>query len=118
MQLREKDLPDNELLELARFLREITTEFGAHLLINRRVDICRSVAADGVQLGIDGISIVEARRALDERQLIGYSAHSVAEACAAEVAGAHFVTFGPVYATPSKAGYGEPVGVDLLREAC
>lgn len=118
VQLREKGLPDDELLELARSLRRITDEFGALLLINRRVDICRAVRADGVHLGADGMSIADARRLLHERQLIGYSAHSVAEACAAEAAGASFVTFGPVFATPSKALFGEPVGLDLLTETC
>jgi thiamine-phosphate pyrophosphorylase len=118
VQLREKDLSDDELLELARSLRRITDEYGALLLINRRVDICRAAHADGVHLGDDGMTIAEARRLLHERQLIGYSAHSVDQACAAEAAGASFVTFGPVYATPSKAVYGEPVGLDRLKETC
>ena len=118
VQLREKDLPDGELLELARSLRRITDEFDARLLINRRLDICRAVNADGVHLGADGMSIADARRLLNEHTLIGYSAHNIEEACAAEAAGASYVTFGPVYATPSKASYGAPLGVELLREAC
>ncbi|NVN89969.1 MAG: thiamine phosphate synthase [Desulfuromonadales bacterium] len=118
VQLREKDLPDNELLALAEILRTVTHEFGARLLINSRLDICRAVGADGVQLGIEGISVAEARRSLGEGMLIGYSAHSVAEACSAESAGADFVTFSPIFHTPSKAAYGEPVGLERLREAC
>jgi thiamine-phosphate pyrophosphorylase len=50
--------------------------------------------------------------------LIGCSTHSLEEIAAAETAGADFVTFGPVYATPSKAAFGPPVGVDALRRAC
>ena len=118
VQLREKDLPDDELLELAGNLRRLTRESGAHLLINSRIDICRAVGADGVQLGVSGISVDEARRALGDRLLIGYSAHSLAEACSAQSAGADFVTFSPVFHTPSKAAHGEPVGLDRLREAC
>jgi len=71
-----------------------------------------------VHLGIDGISVSEARRALGKQLLIGYSAHSVTEARSAEASGADFVTFSPVFHTPSKAAYGEPVGLDRLREAC
>lgn len=118
IQLREKDLADDALYDLAVSLRSLTREFGAHLLINRRIDICRAVGADGVQLGIEGISVNEARRELGPQLLVGYSAHSVADACSAETAGADFVTFSPVFHTPSKAAYGEPVGLDRLREAC
>ena len=118
VQLREKDLADDELYDLALGLRSLTREFGARLLINKRTDICRAVGADGVQLGIEGISVAEARRELGRQMLIGYSAHSVPEACSAEEAGADFVTFSPVFHTPSKAAHGEPVGLDKLREAC
>jgi thiamine-phosphate pyrophosphorylase len=118
VQLREKDLADKELYELARELRRLTAGYDARLLINRRVDICREVGADGVQLGIEGISIPEARRLLGDGSLIGYSAHSVGEARTAEADGADFVTFSPVFYTPSKAPFGEPVGVGRLGEAC
>jgi thiamine-phosphate pyrophosphorylase len=49
--------------------------------------------------------------------LIGYSAHAVDEAVRAAADGADFVTFGPVYPTPSKAMYGAPVGIGQLAEA-
>jgi thiamine-phosphate pyrophosphorylase len=49
--------------------------------------------------------------------MIGYSAHSLEEAQQAEHAGADFVTFGPIFATPSKAAYGEPLGLSRLAEA-
>lgn len=118
VQLREKDLADEELYPLARDLRSLTREFGARLLINKRIDICQAIDADGVQLGIGGITIAQARRELGEQRLIAYSAHSVPEARAAESAGADFITFSPVFHTPSKAAYGEPVGLEKLSEAC
>ena len=57
------------------------------------------------------------RRILGPERLIGYSAHAAHEARQAEADGADFVTFGPVYHTPSKAAYGAPVGLENLAEA-
>ena len=59
----------------------------------------------------------EARRILGRERLIGYSAHGLDEALKAERDGADFIVFGPVYATPSKAVYGAPLGIERLAEA-
>ncbi|MBI3591986.1 MAG: thiamine phosphate synthase, partial [Nitrospirae bacterium] len=47
---------------------------------------------------------------------IGVSTHGLGEAVAAEKEGADFITFGPLYQTPSKLKYGKPVGVDSLKK--
>lgn len=117
VQLREKDLTAGQLFELAWELRRITREFGARLLINDRIDVALAVAADGVHLGKAGLPVAVARRILGSAGLIGYSAHSTDEAVRAQRDGADFVTLGPVYHTPSKALYGEPLGLNALTEA-
>lgn len=117
VQLREKDLSGRDLFGMARELRHITQEYGAQLVINDRLDIALAVGADGVHLGAGSLPVAETRRILGPERLIGYSAHAVSEARQAEADGADFVTFGPVYPTPSKAAYGAPVGVELLAEA-
>ncbi len=116
VQLREKDLPPRQLFELAVEMRAITQEFGARLLINDRVDIAQTVGADGVHLGKAGIPVAAARNVMTGGQLIGYSAHDLEEARQAKRDGADFITFGPVYATPSKAAYGTPLGLAALKE--
>lgn len=117
IQLREKDLTSRQLFDLARELRAMTRQHRAKLLINDRIDIALAVGADGVHIGAGSLPVAEARRLLGNERLIGYSAHSLTEAGIAEAAGADFVTFGPVYHTPSKAIYGEPLGVKKLAEA-
>jgi len=114
VQLREKDLSGCQLFELAGALRNLTREYGSKLLINDRIDIALAVDADGVHLGKASLPVAIARRILGSARLIGYSAHGLDEALQAEQDGADFVTFGPIYATPSKVPYGDPLGLEHL----
>ncbi len=114
VQLREKDLPAAALYPLARELRELTRRYGARLLVNDRVDVALAVEADGVHLGGHSLPAATVRRLLGPDRLLAISTHSAAEAAQAARSGADFITFGPVYFTPSKARYGAPVGLDAL----
>lgn len=114
IQLREKDLGAMDLLALARPLRELTRRFGARLFINDRADVALAVEADGVQRGHTSLPVPLLRRVVGG-VLIGASVHSLEEARVAELEGADFLVFGPVYDTPSKRAYGPPQGVDALR---
>ncbi len=118
VQLREKDLPGSELFRLAGRMRELTARHGAKLLVNDRVDVALAVGADGVHLGGSSIPPSVARRLLGKEALIGCSTHGAWELKEAVAQGADFVTFGPVYPTPSKAAYGPPVGLSALASAC
>ncbi len=117
VQLREKDLSTAELYSLAAELRLLTSQFAARLIINDRLDIALAVGADGVHIGVNSLPIAVVRRLMGNDKIIGYSAHAIDEALHAQSAGADFVTFGPVYFTPSKAEYGRPCGVKKLAEA-
>ncbi len=118
VQLREKDLSATELLPLARELRELTDRYDARLLINDHIDIALAVHADGVHLGGHSLPTDIIRQRIGPDLLIGVSTHSKDEISLAARQGADFVTFGPVYATPSKAAYGAPQGPEALAEAC
>ncbi|MCX8069345.1 MAG: thiamine phosphate synthase [Thermodesulfovibrionales bacterium] len=117
IQLREKDLSDRDLLKMAFKMREITAEFGARLFINNRLDIALCVKADGIHLGHMSMPIKAIKSIVEDRLQIGMSTHSIKEAIESEFDGADFLTFGPVFATPSKMKYGEPLGIQLLTEA-
>ena len=116
VQVREKDLSSRELYELAYELRKLTARYDARLLINDRADIALAVDADGVHLGEKSLPIHRARKVLGERMLIGVSCHNQISAITAQEKGADFITYGPVYYTPSKAVYGKPVGLERLQE--
>jgi thiamine-phosphate pyrophosphorylase len=115
VQLRDKSASTKELYETAYELRRLTSRYGAKLLINDRVDVALAVDADGVHIGAASLPIYKVRRLLGERKLIGVSCHNQVQAITAQEMGADFITFGPVYYTPSKAPFGDPVGVEKLQ---
>lgn len=122
IQIREKDLDARPLVDLARFALDAARESGAHVLINDRLDVALAAGAAGLHLGENSLpveTVSEWRRAAARPEfLIGVSCHS-AEACRrAARGGANYVFFGPIFATPSKAAYGPPQGLERLREAC
>ena len=117
VQLREKDLSTAALYRLAEELRRLTAEFNARLIINDRPDVALATGADGVHIGVNSLPVAAVRRVIGKGKLIGYSAHGLDEALRVQAEGADFVTFSPLYPTPSKAAYGEPCGVKKLADA-
>ena len=115
--LREKSLAGAPLLALARSLLATCHAHGQLLLVNERVDVALACGADGVHLPVTAVGPDQARRLLGPAALIGVSCHSAAEVERARAGGADYATFGPVWATPSKAGHGAPVGLARLRQA-
>jgi thiamine-phosphate pyrophosphorylase len=118
VQLREKDLSAAELLPLAQELRDLTRRYDARLLLNDHIDLALAVQADGVHLGGHSQPTDVVRELIGPDLLIGVSTHSNADISLAAKQGADFVTFGPVYATPSKTAFGPPQGLNALSEAC
>jgi thiamine-phosphate diphosphorylase len=114
IQLREKDLPASELLDLATRLREVTRN-RALLVINDRLDVALAIGADGVHLPQNGLPVSIARVLLGQHVLVGCSVHSEETAVEAERGGADYVQLGTIYATESKPG-AEPAGPDLVRK--
>jgi len=115
IQLREKGLTTHELYSLAYELRKITLDFNANLIINDRVDIAMAVEADGVHLGWQSLPFSITRRLFGFERLIGISTHNRQEVLQARDYGADYITFGPVFDTPSKAGLLKPIGPEEIQ---
>lgn len=114
VQLRGKNLPAKELLKLGEKLRFITSKGSVKFFINDRLDIAMALDADGIHLGQNSLSARLVRKLSRNRFSIGVSTHNLREAKKAEEEGADFITFGPIFATPSKLVYGAPVGLNRL----
>lgn len=125
VQIREKNLPARNLTDLARAAIAASERAGAgraRVLVNDRLDVAWAAGAAGVHAGESSLPIrelVEARRRFGgEDFLVGASCHSLQGVVSAAQDGADYVFFGPVYATPSKAGFGAPQGLAKLAQAC
>ena len=129
VQIREKDLPARQICQIARdALRRAAASERAgrsvpRIIINDRLDVALTEGAGGVHLGETGLPVKDTR-ALIERWtghkdlLVGASCHSVEAVRSAASDGADYVFFGPLFATPSKATFGLPQGLELLEDAC
>jgi thiamine-phosphate pyrophosphorylase len=114
VQIREKDLEDGALYDLARITRESSVPPATRVLVNGRLDIALAAGADGAHLPADGLPAAPLRARFGSGLLLGRSTHSVAGVERACDEGVDYVAFGPVYATPGK---GEPVGLAALARA-
>lgn len=116
IQLREKDLGDTELIQLARSIAELCRNYKAKLFINTNTRVARDVGAAGVHLPANAESVKAVKTQTDENLYVGCSVHSLDAAHKREAEGADFVTYSPIYPTASKPGYGPIVGVERLAE--
>jgi len=116
VQIREKSLSARVLYELTIRATAIARGSTTRLLVNDRFDIARAAGADGVHLTSRSLPARVVRSICGEDFLIGVSTHSLQTALDARADGADFVVFGPVFATPSKQMFGEPQGLERLRE--
>jgi thiamine-phosphate pyrophosphorylase len=127
IQIREKDLSGRNCGLLTREALERAAKSpasnAARIVVNDRLDVALSEGAGGVHLGENSLPLPEAKRlvkaqALSQHFLIGVSCHSLEAARSAASGGADYLFFGPLFATPRKAAFGAPQGLERLREVC
>jgi len=117
LQLRAKNLPDDELLALARSVKGITDRYGVPLIINDRADIAVEIDAAGAHLGPADGDLRAARALLGLDKILGATARTVEQALAAQAAGADYLGSGAVFGTRTKAD-ATPMPLELLSEIC
>jgi thiamine-phosphate pyrophosphorylase len=114
VQLRDKELADEELVLAAAPFRAACSAHRALFVLNDRPDLVVACDADGVHVGREDASAAEARRLVGAERLVGVSTHSRGEMLAAVQA--DYLGVGTVFATPTKPEDGA-VGLDLVRLA-
>lgn len=115
LQLREKHLPDNELIRIGKEIRSITKGSDTRFVINDRPDIAAICEADYLHLGQNDMSISDARKVTGNIKT-GLSTHSIGQAQKAILQKPDYIGFGPVYSTNAKAIPDPPVGTEWLKQ--
>lgn len=115
VQLREKHLDTGAFVARARVLRDILLGTGVPLIINDRVDVALAAGADGVHLGQSDMSVMDARRLLGEKAIIGLSIEHLDEVEVANTLPLDYVAVSPVFATPTKTNTCMPLGLEGAR---
>ena len=116
IQLREKDLPDGELLRRAQAVAAVCRETDTLFLVNDRPDVARLAGADGVHLGPDDLPVAAARRIVGQELLIGLSTHTTAQVDDALRQAPDYVAVGPMFESTTKP-QDHIAGPELLRYA-
>ena len=116
VQLREKAMPDRELLARAKDVRRWATAAGVLFVVNDRPDIAALCGADGVHLGQDDLDVAEARRVVGPNALVGVSTHTAEQVRRAVIDdGADYVGVGPTFPSKTKS-FADYPGLDFVRE--
>jgi len=117
IQLREKDLTEEEFLEEAKKIQQLCKKYRVPFIINDNVKLAKEIDADGVHVGQSDMQALDVRAQLGEDKIIGVSARTVEQALLAEKHGADYLGVGAVFQTGTKTDARE-VEHSVLKEIC
>jgi thiamine-phosphate pyrophosphorylase len=116
VQLREKELGREEVERSAQTFRRLCDTYSALFIVNDDPYLARTCGADGVHIGQDDASASEARELLGPEAIVGLWTHSEEQLAASAEEPVDYVSVGPVWETPTKAGR-PGVGLGLVEHA-
>ena len=115
IQLRMKDVSDEEVRSVAEALLEECRRHGAVMIIDDRVALAKEIGADGVHLGHDDMPIAEARAVLGGKYIIGGTANTLEDVMRIYEGGGDYVGCGPYRFTTTKKKLSPVLGTDGYR---
>lgn len=115
LQIREKDLDSNSFATEAAKLKDLCAQYKVPYVVNDSVEIALAIDADGVHVGQSDIQGRDIRSMIGPDKILGISAGTVAEAIAAENAGADYIGVGAVFGTSTKKN-ARNLTVEKLKE--
>lgn len=117
LQIREKNMPHDELVKEAVLIKEIAKKYNVPVVIDDDIYAVIESGVDGVHIGQKDMDYIEARKLLGDDKIIGMTAPSVELAKKAEKLGADYIGAGAVFNTSTKKDT-KPLELSTLREIC
>jgi len=117
VQLREKELSDEEFLKEAVEISALCKKYGVPFFINDNVEIAIKCHADGIHVGQEDMEAAQVRQRVGEDMMIGVSVHSVEEAVEAVKNGADCLGVGAMFSTSTKTDV-SVLPKETLRDIC
>ena len=117
VQLREKELDEDEFLAEAIEIAALCKQYGVPFFINDNVDIAIKCKADGIHVGQEDMVATQVRQNVGEDMMIGVSVHSVEEALEAVKNGADCLGVGAMFSTSTKTDV-DVLSKEVLRDIC
>lgn len=115
VQIREKEKNYDEFFKIASRIQKITNRYNIPLIINDNIKIAIKINADGVHIGQNDISCLEARKLLGIKKIIGVTVTNLSEAKQAIESGATYLGVGAIYKSTTKKD-AVVVGIDELKK--
>jgi thiamine-phosphate pyrophosphorylase len=116
IQLRDKQLADDELTAVAHATAALCARLDALMIVNDRPHVALAAGADGVHVGQDDMPVAAVRALVGADMLVGLSTHASSEIDTLDAELVDYIGVGPVHATPTKPGR-PAVGLQLVRHA-
>lgn len=116
IQIREKDFPPERFVSEAKPIRDLCKKNGVSFIVNDFLELALELDADGLHVGQDDLSGLEARKRLGDAKIIGISASSIEEAERAIANDADYLGVGSIYPTKTKADAGDAVTPALISQ--
>lgn len=112
VQLRIKNKPYDEWLQIADEAKRICVQHNAKLIINDNVSIAKTVEADGVHLGKSDMHPLEARKKLGSASIIGGTANTFEDIKLLAGAQVDYIGLGPYRFTKTKENLSPIIGLE------
>lgn len=117
LQLREKNMPYEQIKQTAIELQKLCRSYQVPFIINDYVELAKEIGADGVHVGQSDTSVIKAREILGPDAIVGATAKTIEQALAAQAQGADYLGSGAVFGSSTKLD-AKSMEHELLQKIC
>ncbi len=116
VELRDRDHARGVTERSGQTFRRLANTYSALFIVNDDPHLALALSADGVHVGQDDMDPAEARTIMGPDAIVGLSTHNREQIEASADAPVDYISVGPIWETPTKAGR-PATGLELIAEA-